>query len=308
MELLCPNCQQRVTVPDNLAGQAMKCPHCNNSFTTPSLAPAAASAFVAPPAPAAPVVAEPVVTASAAPAPAETALAAQTASAAPAVGHYRQRLEAAFSPRVLPWIAFACLGIVFILTFFSWAGYYPGGYPVATQNAWQAAFGSYSWDPDLVKVPPLSNADGKDQIQPGANGLLIVFILLFLLALIAAIFTAVVSSVPVALPPAIERLRPWFGAIVNVLIALALLFLVLQLFMGFSLTNRIRDRVQTIGAERANNAGNPTDKKLAEIQTTMLASAARDTAAAWWSFWLLFVPLIIARFYAVSRRTTRPPP
>jgi hypothetical protein len=308
MELLCPNCQQRVTVPDQFAGQVMKCPHCTNTFTTPSLAPATASSFVPPAAPPTPVTAEPLPAVSSAPAAAEAVPAVQATPSEPVTGDYRHRLAISLSPRVLPWIAVAALVIVFILTFFSWAGYYPGGISVATQNAWQAAFGSYSYDHDLAKVPPLSNAEGKDQIQAGANGLLIVFIFIFLIALLAAIFAAAVRVMPVVLPAAVERLRPWFWAIVAAVTALAFLFLVLQLLSGFSLSNRIRERVESIGANVA-QTDNPTSKKEAEIETALRAGAARYACALWTSFWLMLLALICAALsYFLSRRISRPVP
>src|SRR6516225_3117625 len=42
MNLLCPNCQKPLTVAEQNAGQLMKCPLCNNTFTVPALAPAMA--------------------------------------------------------------------------------------------------------------------------------------------------------------------------------------------------------------------------------------------------------------------------
>ena len=50
MNLLCPNCQKMLTVPEQFAGQLMKCPLCAGTFTVPGL-PAAPSA---PPPPVAP--------------------------------------------------------------------------------------------------------------------------------------------------------------------------------------------------------------------------------------------------------------
>ena len=37
MNLLCPNCQKMLTVPEQYAGQLMKCPLCNGTFTVPAL-------------------------------------------------------------------------------------------------------------------------------------------------------------------------------------------------------------------------------------------------------------------------------
>ena len=37
MNLLCPNCQKMLTVPEQYAGQLMKCPLCSGNFTVPAL-------------------------------------------------------------------------------------------------------------------------------------------------------------------------------------------------------------------------------------------------------------------------------
>jgi hypothetical protein len=48
----CPHCRQPVTVPDQMLGQVLGCPHCRGGFQTlPPQAPVAAPVPVAPPAP-----------------------------------------------------------------------------------------------------------------------------------------------------------------------------------------------------------------------------------------------------------------
>src|SRR5258707_6610778 len=37
MKLICPSCQKELTVPDQYAGQVMKCPLCAGNFTAPTL-------------------------------------------------------------------------------------------------------------------------------------------------------------------------------------------------------------------------------------------------------------------------------
>src|SRR5437899_959808 len=37
MNLLCPSCQNRLSVPEQNAGQLMKCPLCNKYFSVPAL-------------------------------------------------------------------------------------------------------------------------------------------------------------------------------------------------------------------------------------------------------------------------------
>src|ERR1700722_17421884 len=44
MNLLCPNCQKPLTVPEQYAGQPMRCPLCSGTFTVPALPTPVASA------------------------------------------------------------------------------------------------------------------------------------------------------------------------------------------------------------------------------------------------------------------------
>src|ERR1700687_5382603 len=55
MDFICPNCTKMITVPDQYAGQPMRCPICQQTFQAPSLpssAPVAAMPLSDPPAPA----------------------------------------------------------------------------------------------------------------------------------------------------------------------------------------------------------------------------------------------------------------
>lgn len=51
MNLLCPNCQKMLTVPEQYAGQLMKCPLCAGTFTVPALPDAGTPAPAAAPSP-----------------------------------------------------------------------------------------------------------------------------------------------------------------------------------------------------------------------------------------------------------------
>src|SRR5947207_496237 len=51
MNIQCPNCQRLLQVPEQHAGQLMKCPLCQGTFTLPALPPAAPAPAGAPPPP-----------------------------------------------------------------------------------------------------------------------------------------------------------------------------------------------------------------------------------------------------------------
>jgi hypothetical protein len=324
MELLCPNCQKTLTVPDQYAGQLMKCPLCSGTFTTPSLAPTGAPAFMPPPAPPPPPRAndfdvEPVgrgaksTAAPASPPRVETSAPVTPASMS-APGDYRHRYHLRLSPRVLPWVVVVALVLVFVLTFFAWVGFYPGGVHVISQSGWQAAFGSYSVDPDLEKQSPVGK-DAKDRIELGASILLIFFLLLVLLGLLVAAVAAAMGMLTLRVPPWLEQLRPWRWAIASGVLLLAFLFLCLQLLSGFGLPNKMREQAEKEHAAQVKllveqtTPNRATATKALEIAQGTVAAFLSRTTALWLVFWLTFIALVCAAAtFWLGRRTNLPPP
>jgi hypothetical protein len=163
-------------------------------------------------------------------------------------GDYRHRGTLWIGPNFWRWAAVAAAFFVVVLSFFPWLGYYPGGVPVRTQSAWQAAFGGESVDADLAKKVPLFDAPAKDKGSPGpgSNGLLIVYVLLLFPLLLLTAAVAVWDLMPLPqLPAAVQGLRPWRWLIVTGLALLALLFLVVQMLAGFSLESTVQARVES---------------------------------------------------------------
>src|SRR5262249_36297085 len=125
MNLLCPNCQKMLTVPEEFAGQLMKCPLCNGTFTVPAL-PGAAPPSPAPPSgpepdvysvrpepPPPPPVPPPVSDREPPPPPPSLAPPPPPPSLAPLpTQDYQRSATVWLSPKVLPWIAPACLLLV----------------------------------------------------------------------------------------------------------------------------------------------------------------------------------------------------
>jgi hypothetical protein len=191
---------------------------------------------------------------------------------------------------VLPWIAPACVVIIFILQFFPWVGVYPGGVPMIWANAWAAAFAGGSSDADLEATPivgealtkPIKPGDPKPPGPPanplaGASVLAIFYLLLFLLVgLPVSIASVVLDRVPVKLPPGIQQSMPWRFGIVAAASLILFLFLALQLILGFGLENRYADWVQ-------NNVGNAearksNDLKVRDAERGMALDALHYTA------------------------------
>jgi hypothetical protein len=150
----------------------------------------------------------------------------------PATGHTRER-GIPLSPRVLPYIPPACLFLVFILTFFAWVGYYWNGTGMLTQGAWGALIGSYA-SPDVTLWQTVSGLT-IDKTPPGANLVLLPFLLLLLLSLVLAIASAVLPHLHVALPPPVDQFQQYRWGVVGALALLSFLFLLVLSVLGFSM-------------------------------------------------------------------------
>jgi hypothetical protein len=209
MELLCPSCQQRLTIPDQYAGQLMKCPLCANMFTAPALQSMPAAPIDAPkpppPPPGAPSsrimegVAPFPLPPSDSPAPqpaAESAVTAEPAFAATPLPSDSQRTWTIwFSPRVVPWIAPICMALLFILTFLPWWVSERG----SSFNAWSLSFGDHS------------------------NLFFSFWLVLSLLALVVAIPSLLLTLKLIPAPPALAVIEPWRPVIVGGLVFLSFL-------------------------------------------------------------------------------------
>src|SRR5262245_60097866 len=153
MEILCPNCQKKLTIGDQHAGSVMRCPMCMGMFTAPALPP-----FTPPPPPPAPPPPSPPppmmeLPSSAPPSPAVAAgpppyvaAAAEPAPGAPPPprapptppGDYTRSLGFRLRPDVLPWFAPIAVILIFFLSFPPWAAIAAEG---LSFNLWTMAFG-----------------------------------------------------------------------------------------------------------------------------------------------------------------------
>jgi hypothetical protein len=283
MNLLCPNCQKMLTVPEEFAGQLMKCPLCGGNFTVPGLPgfappsppsseqePDIYSIRHEPPPPAPPPLPElePSL-------PPTTITPSLPPPTTPLPLDHQHTLAMSLNPIVLPWIAPVCLVLVFFLQFFDWDGVYPGGVPAVTGNAWYAAFGTYSVDGDLKDVVRFI---GDEKHKPGVSVLTIFYLILFFPALIVSIASVVLPLLHIKLPPQVDKLMPWRWRIVAAVNLVLFFFLGLQVLLGFSLDSRYTDWVdqETKGEVKEN----PTtqEKKLADAHRGELLMRLRHTA------------------------------
>jgi hypothetical protein len=355
MNLLCPNCQKPLTVPEQYAGQPMRCPLCSGTFTVPALpTPAALPPAPVPPpsvAPAAPAdtyglkdpVAPPPSTPPSVPnlvleeaPPASRAPSSFTGGAPAAAPHqtfteaepsfpatptpegYQRKYTIWFSPKYLQYVAPVALFLVLILTCFPWVGVYPGGVADAWQNAWQATVGGYSFDPDVVVAAPpfpkYTEKDAEKSTEPGYNVLLIFYLLVFIPTLLLATGLLVLMFLPsVKLPPAVDPILPWRWGIVAGLNLILLLFLVLQLVLGFSLVNNVLAATNSQIAARAEKreAGVTTTQQARQddIDRGLVRQKLRRTI---WLDLVVFLHLVALAgaglMFCLNRRGSRPAP
>ncbi len=109
MDFRCPSCQKDLTVPDEYAGQLMKCPLCQNTFQAPALPPPVTATpppgpgtFAVAPEPLPPPPTTPEIPKRKKEAPASPPT---PPAPPPPPGEYTKTHTIWISPRVVPWIA-----------------------------------------------------------------------------------------------------------------------------------------------------------------------------------------------------------
>lgn len=327
MNLQCPSCLKPLTVPDQYAGQMMKCPLCASTFSVPAQGgdaeplpelPALPPPTSTPTTPTLPV-STPTPTSNPTPSssnvptltPASTTPPTTPTSARPASstrstsdGGYTQSCTLFFRAKVMQWIAPVAVVLIFVLQFFPWVGVYPGGVMMISQGAWGAAFGAYDQDNDMMKDPELPESE-----RPGASALLVFYLLLFLPTLLLTVGAVLIDTGIVSaqtLPPNLQGLLRWRWAAVAALNLLVFLFLFLQTLLGFSVESKIVEKAR----EQLKTAGKTTaDTKQAQAKYGMLVQNVSRTFYLTLVFWLHVLAVIGAwTTYCIHDRGGKPDP
>jgi hypothetical protein len=259
MRLICPHCQQSVTLPETAAGMPTPCPACGQSITPPALTGAAIDAApepVAPPPPPPPAPAsrererpEIVAQTPVAYAPGSPKLAAPWF-------HLTLRREVAH------WLAPGALVVAFLLTFFTWLAVAPNGTRIYTQNGWQAAFGNLT--PDFVG-DRVMQAEAELKAHLGVNVWLVFYLILLIPSAAIAVADRVLARNPAIVPDVFRTIWPHRQTVVAGLCAALLLLLIVPLLTGFGLES---------AAVAAATAGGPTAP--ATPEPTTAEKAERD--------------------------------
>ncbi len=328
MRLMCPNCLAMVNLPDEAAGTDAPCPRCGKPFAAPArYDPVVAVERTIPPVPTAPVTTPPAVEPAPmssgpipAPPPGLVPLNEQSPNAAaapplptPPAGYAHSR-GVTFSPRVVAWVPAVGLLAILLLTPFSWAGLYPGGYAAYTQSPWQALFGSFSRDIGLEYVLH-AEAPLTERVRSDWELMLPYLLGLFAAALIAGADRALRHNTAVTLPRRVARLQkawPYRATILVALAGLLLLLLGAQLAAGFGLERAARKYAAEQAAADRQKAGITAPKPIeVEVQDDQALARYRLRNTTWLDVAVLLHVAVLAALilhFVLERRADRPPP
>ncbi|MCS6852716.1 MAG: zinc-ribbon domain-containing protein [Gemmataceae bacterium] len=315
MNILCPNCQKQLQVPDQFAGQLMKCPLCEGAFTVPSLPKASVGVGTGPE------------SARRMPPPPPLgggATAKPKPDGAPKPTVAPTPVNLSLERRVALWIAPGALAAVLLLTFFPWYGMYPNGENVGSTNAWGAAFGSNPSDEVWSDINRQDRSSSSQQVFPvilpfdasstvGYGYLLLPFLLLFLpAALLLSVASALVSLGRLAVPPPVQPLLPLRSILLAAVIVLAFLALCMQAVIGFPLENAILEVAQhELSQVSPDMRSTPEKRRAVELRMhrTLAQFGLRTTVWFHLTLLLLIVALGGTLFdYWLSRRGDQAPP
>jgi hypothetical protein len=311
MELICPHCQQKITVADSVAGQTTSCPKCSGPFTAPLLpspmAPAGNPSAYTPAGPSTPTG-----DASAA------AAAPSTAGAAPGPGtdapplltpttETRPRRAIVLEPRVVRWIAPACLVANFFLLFFPWVGVYIGntvfgGTMLARQAGGGIAFGLTPTRADEKLFEPLTS-----------NSPAILILLYFLLMLAGLVVVAAFAAISFG-PPELKRKLPHWSpqllqyrsmAVVAISVFAFLCVELHRLFINFPIENAAQASAKSV-MEDAKSGAEATRAPLADMVTTPIVQRTGWFSCVAFLNWLAMLGSLADVW--LERRGQRAPP
>ncbi|HVK14952.1 MAG TPA: hypothetical protein VM597_39805 [Gemmataceae bacterium] len=271
MRLLCPHCQESLTVPDSEGGKTVHCTYCGKPFSAPLPYEASSPALAAEPLPPASPKADTV------PAPFAPKSGQMPSLAdgwdtpapprpAPELAGYANVRSVPLDPAVVRWIAPVALFVAFVLTFFSWNGLFPGGHAAYTQSAWGCLTGGFYADPVAEEDLKLTEELGK---RTPSNLWLLPYLMLVIPTLVLAWAGPVVGMMNLKLPAPVENLWQYRPAALGGLAIVLLLFLSAQWASGFGLQRAIKEKAEVVVADERAAANTPEKVQKVEMKEAM---------------------------------------
>lgn len=243
MNLICPHCQQTVTVGDDQAGQTTTCPECGGPFTVPSpevappdigaavnesSAPAGAESVSTPESSTTSPTSEPASSSTSpvldfGPSPTSEPESKPSTPTAP----YQMRFVVRLEPRVVWWVPMVSIFMMFFLMFFTWVTTSASGEYAFSQSGFAVAFG-------VADLP-----EGEDV---SAAPFLILYFIVVLLGLIVSLLQIgeryILPKTTLTLPPQVKEVLKYRSLVFGGLTLLPFLFLGLQMLIGFPAESR----------------------------------------------------------------------
>ncbi|HKA06324.1 MAG TPA: hypothetical protein VKD71_03645 [Gemmataceae bacterium] len=315
MRLLCPFCQKPITVPDSEAGNRVPCPECNEHFIAPLLSTPSPSEIYSPQRQSAASSSTPVPETYASSQPYDHADAAETRlrqqpppSPESELSDYRKIVSIPFKHDVMRWIAPAAMTLVFFLTMLPWDGMYLAGNSAYTQNAWQCAFGSVSYDPVAEQLMQFSAELDK---RVHASLWLVPYLMLLFPALVLAWAGPIVEVSKTKLPPGLEPYWKFQPLILAGALGVMFLFLLAQCISGFGIQQGVDQYVEEMYKERRGYAKTPEQNQTLEMEIDSKRGSLRVKTTPWLRLAILFHlvgTLAAVAEYGLAWRGTKPPP
>jgi hypothetical protein len=291
MRVLCPSCQQLVTLPDSSAGQSTPCPLCGKAFAPPALTgagidaiPPSSPAIVAPPTRPAETIRIPDASV-VRPTPAGTPTASTSIAG-------ERCCTCTLHKDAVRWIAPTAFFLSFILAFFTWLAAAPNGTPVITQSGWQAMRGAFSVD--VIGEEVLQKEDALNRTS-GVNWWLLVYVIVLTVVTILAIGSLVADMANLAVPDIFKSFWPHRNVLVAGLGGLLLISLIAPMLSGFGLeTAAAAAAEQAVPPLLAKADGSPPTTKELQIRDLKRDMAVNNFAIrrTRWLCLVFFVDLI----------------
>jgi len=224
----------------------------------------------------------------------------------------------------------AALFLIFVLSFFPWVGYYPGGVWVDSQNAWQAVFNSVSSDKESkmsLTDRPVPKDDKTDSapgpLNPGFGVLLLFYLLTWLANFVLAGAVVGLTFVQRFLPPKIQQYARWRWPALAIVTLVSFAFLLLFNLRGFPFEqqanadlekqidrqNKALADLEKLSKTSRSDAEIAKTKKVEAIERGMLHQSVVHTRWYCWAFWLHFWALVFVVVTMLAElRAPRPCP
>jgi hypothetical protein len=334
MNLLCPNCQKMLTVPEEYAGQLMQCPLCRGTFTMPAMPsqggapkppaptpPPPPDTFTIPLPPSGVFLAPPELKPSTPP-PAggrppvplrDSSLPMEPVMMPGPAAGYRHAIPLRFNPAFLRWLVPVCLILVLVLSFFAWIGSFPGGVTVVSQTGLQMAFGGWN-EGQLLELARAGGGQNNPvkQMEPPKSSLWMIFGLLSIyLAVLLAVAFVVFNFLPSNSAPFIQGLRRWQGFILGAVCFLAFMFLVIDMIAGSQLKKTAEGPIEGVTKSMPQIPDEKVNEQMQQAVRGAILGAISIHHTLW--FRLAFALLVLAflggflEFWG-TRRGNRPAP